>query len=55
MFIILAMCITIVINTAITVFAFRINADFMTKFLFETEDRFDKKLKLKESINNKCL
>ncbi|KRM89816.1 hypothetical protein FC87_GL000333 [Fructilactobacillus florum DSM 22689 = JCM 16035] len=47
------MLITIVANILIIIFALKINADFMTKFIAETENRFDKKIELEKLVKNK--
>ncbi|ETO40852.1 hypothetical protein B808_226 [Fructilactobacillus florum 8D] len=41
------MLITIVVNRLITIFPVKINSEFMTKFISETENSFDKKYNLK--------
>lgn len=42
--IIISVIISITLNSAITIFAMRIMNDFLTRFLVQTEKRFDKKL-----------
>lgn len=44
----ISVIISVILSSLITVFAMRIMSDFFTKFLAQTEQRFDKKMKLKE-------
>jgi hypothetical protein len=46
--IMISVIISVILSSLITVFAMRIMSDFFTKFLAQTEQRFDKKMKLKE-------
>jgi cell division protein FtsW (lipid II flippase) len=47
---VLSVVINVIVTLVIVVFAMKINSDFITKFLSETEDRFDRKLNLRESM-----
>ncbi|WP_242361293.1 hypothetical protein [Limosilactobacillus antri] len=48
----ISVLISVVLSSAITVFAMRIMSDFLTRFLAQTEDRFDKKLKINATFTN---
>jgi Na+-transporting methylmalonyl-CoA/oxaloacetate decarboxylase gamma subunit len=42
--ILISVLISVVLSSAITIFAMRIMSEFITRFLTQTEDRFDQKL-----------
>lgn len=47
---ILSVVINVIVTLVIVVFAMKINSDFITKFLSETENRFDKKIGLMDTL-----
>lgn len=48
--IIISVAISVVLSSAITIFAMRIMSDFLTHFLSQTETRFEKKLGLYKKL-----
>lgn len=49
---ILSVVVNIIITLIIVITVMRIYSGFMAKFMSETEDRFDKKLRLKEMLGD---
>lgn len=49
--IITSVIVSVVISSLITIFAMRITSNIFAKFLAQSEQRFDKKIKLKEMTN----
>lgn len=49
--IIISVVVSVIISSLITIFAMKITSNVFTKFLAQTEQRFDKKIKLKEMVS----